>query len=916
MVIAECCRLSIRNSCGRSLEPFSKSVTLSLMKAMAFFTLLALAWVPISAQEAYQAKEIQEAEKKGGAVEGDARLSLDELGALLASDDFAERNSAGEAIWSYGEEGLDFLQRLTGSNDPELSLRASALRLKIRSGILPDTPPEIASMLGGYFDANTEQKKKIARWLKEREHFEYLLRLNSLEQQEEVKELLRVMVNESIPNLIKKSIAGGDLPRVRELLSFAGDFNGMIRYASFLEGQGELEDEIARLREFDDADSVERYLACLRVKGDFLLLRKEATRLGRNELAGFVAVLMGDPIPLFETCLESQALEKPQKVTLKLLRARALGDQVRAQKMAEMLEETVRDNPDQVDQYFARLGLYMAGLPEVVGRGLKDSDWRVAYEYYTSLDLKEKLPALYGIPNHQFDKKWLEEKLHDLTGEFLQEEGQLEDVEEAQVMRVLNFACAFHEDRGEYEAVSQIISGIFDACRVTGKGDVSELASYYLGAFPQGSLVAVTKEVNNFELNLGGLIRNHSSGRGSRLLWLWSQAKEIKPDLNTLEALQLINGFNGAGTLTREEFADWNDALLKRVMNAEPDQKEKMAASLHALWRRFGPASGQWELLNIPEYGEHRLIEAAWIATQLGRHDEALELLKSGDLGSPEFQNGTILYRLGLSLAHQGENNAAENAFQKADLYGGGTASYLNYNATLHLLYGQNEESYQVLIKAILRTPENSKDRSGMMLRLLDRSLVMEKWAEAAALAQAYHLYTDRNNGGYLLVKAFEARFAQGMVFLKQGKKAEAITALEEAHEMIPASGALGDYFFLTLRKHGLSALHDRLCQKSLDLLRAQVELFPNDHSAKNTFAWVASRANRNLVEAEEMITKALKGDPLSAALLDTCAEVKFAQGKREEAVKWSAQAVNLYVSDPQIHGQLRRFKFGEFPTP
>jgi tetratricopeptide (TPR) repeat protein len=162
----------------------------------------------------------------------------------------------------------------------------------------------------------------------------------------------------------------------------------------------------------------------------------------------------------------------------------------------------------------------------------------------------------------------------------------------------------------------------------------------------------------------------------------------------------------------------------------------------------------------------------------------------------------------------------------------------------------------------------------------------------------------------------YQAEFTRGITALDEGKEEKGKKILEAAYALSPTGGSLADHFFPELRKRGFVALHDRLCLKSLSLLREEIAAFPNDDNVKNTFAWVASRANRNLLEAEQMMENALRGSPYSAPYLDTMGEVQFAMGRRDKAVEWSEKAVVRRISDPTIRQQLLRFKNDPFPAP
>ncbi|MGC6425773.1 MAG: hypothetical protein ACON5H_02110 [Akkermansiaceae bacterium] len=848
-----------------------------------------------------EAKENRDAELPG----------LQELGRGLASDNFEERVTAGEAIWQRGEGALDFLLKLEGSDDPEIAARATRLRHKIRCGILPDTPPEIVTILEGYLTADATAKRRIANELREGQHFEYILRLHNLEQNEEIKAVLHKMVNDVIPSLIKKYIAQDNMPEVRKLLRLANDFSGKIRYASFLQLFGELDEEITRLQEMDDEDSKSRYLAALRVKGDLPLLKKEAIRLEETQLAALASLLMGDAVPYLKSRKASKENSLVHEVLLSLLIARAEGNSEGVDKMSQALRRAAGKETDPSEQYYARVSLYAAGLMDDAAKLADASPTLQAYEHYLITDQEEKAPALFGIGKEGVTTDWLNKNLTKMISEWGDKRSDEETTE------LIRNVCVFYENRGDYKTVSRILKAVFDASRRTEDRSNFDLCEYFLEELPRGSLEAIAREIDEFEVPFGELIQSYSEGEDNpSLLWVFNEIKKADPDVTTLQLLQLVTTYNGSGASSREEFERWNKILLERVKKSPEEEKVRLAGYLDSLWVTFGPASGRWDLLNIPEYLESRESNAARMATSLGLYEDAAALFQEVPPRSHLQTDSGFLIRKSLSLGKNGRTEEASEIMKMAQLYGGGTRQFHYAESYYQLEYGNHEASYDALQKTILRLGEDSSTLAFYLNRLLTEAIFLERWKNAAALAELTRYLIISRGASYTVLNTFKADFTKGMALLVEGKKAEAIVFLEQAHSHLPANGSLADDFFPALRKHGLNALHDRLCQKTLGLLREKVRYFPTDHSARNTFAWVASRANRNLAEAETMITRGLKGDPLSPALMDTYAEVKFAQGNREEAVKWSKQAVDYRISDSQIRDQLRRFRSGEFPAP
>ena len=93
-----------------------------------------------------------------------------------------------------------------------------------------------------------------------------------------------------------------------------------------------------------------------------------------------------------------------------------------------------------------------------------------------------------------------------------------------------------------------------------------------------------------------------------------------------------------------------------------------------------------------------------------------------------------------------------------------------------------------------------------------------------------------------------------------------------------------------------------------------RIKQFPDCDNSRNSAAWLASRANRHLDEAEKFLEKALERNPRQAAYLDTMAEVQFARGDRKKAVEFSTRSVKEGALDFQLIRQHRRFVDGPLP--
>lgn len=889
-----------------SLEPFKKSVTLSQMQRSFIIALSSLTLCTMQAQETLEQKE-----KK--------KPSLAELSKGLGSDDFKKRYAATQEIWELGDSAFDFLVDLEKNKDPELALRASRLLHKLRCGIRPDTPADIVEMLEEYLTADQVAKERIAKQLESGAHYEYLYRLMLVEEEPEFKKKLQKMVFEVIPQMIHQHIVKGEMDQARKFLKLGTEFRNLIHYGNFLQLYGELDDELVRLRELDDEESKARYLAYLRVKGDLPLLQKEALRLGDQSAYATASLLLGDALPSLKLQLEERRLELSQASILKLRIAQLEGDQDAEWQMITALENLCEGRTTIEGARNGRAGLYAGGYIERVEKINEGDDWAHAFEHAQIFDQPKKAAKILGLKKGRLDQEWLEKNLAALLHEWKMENSQLPTYD------LLRQALNFFENRGDYEAVSRICRGVFDAAREVPSESVMELIETFSLDCPRGMIPAIAREADEFDLPLGELLSNllDGSNRASSLLWLYSTARKIDPDLSSQKLMELIMTFQGAGGLSKEDFETWNDRLFARAIEDSDGGNSESLIYLSNLWKSFGPADLRMELFkhdNFPRSGDYFASE---VAVDLGLYEDALNSLATLDQETVENSSEMVYKKALLLKALNREDEVAEvqRLEKRAYLLSLGDRNFLSIAAYDHLDYGDATGAYRLIQSAILRTQNptqvNRDYTYSLVRRLARQAMHLKKWKEASALSHVDLIPASRTENALGIINlTFDANFTHGLALLSDGEKGEAVKILEKAHRINPGSGLLADFFFPELREYGLDAFHDRLCQESLGQLRKVIELFPKDHSSKNTFAWMASRANRNLNEAELMMEDAIQMDPNSPALLDTMAEVQFALGDRESAIQWSEQAFNLRTWDSEIRRQLIRFRSGAFPKP
>ena len=196
--------------------------------------------------------------------------------------------------------------------------------------------------------------------------------------------------------------------------------------------------------------------------------------------------------------------------------------------------------------------------------------------------------------------------------------------------------------------------------------------------------------------------------------------------------------------------------------------------------------------------------------------------------------------------------------------------------------------------------------------------LEKDKWQETASVSEMLAAIYAGNEYQWanqlpLMRQRLQADMARALANLGNNRAAS-IATLTRCHRIFASDGSLADFFFPALRKVGLIKEHDAWFYDSWNNMLEVIALYPECDNSHNTAAWFAARAMRKLDAAELHSRKALAMSPNQSAYLDTMAEIQFARGKREEALRWSHMAVNFMPEDILLRRQHERFRSEPFP--
>ncbi len=183
---------------------------------------------------------------------------------------------------------------------------------------------------------------------------------------------------------------------------------------------------------------------------------------------------------------------------------------------------------------------------------------------------------------------------------------------------------------------------------------------------------------------------------------------------------------------------------------------------------------------------------------------------------------------------------------------------------------------------------EDPRFQTGMML-YLSQLRQLDKTDIAIELLQTY-LSKNTNN---LMLEEMLADF-----FRIGGQCDKAIKKYENVSKVKSNSG---DVF----RKLGICYEQTNQTRKAETAFGRALELNPNDSSALNYLGYWWADEGRNLTEAMELISKAVKLYPENGYYADSLGWVYFKIGNTKKAVAWLERAVQLAPEDAVIHDHL-----------
>lgn len=119
-----------------------------------------------------------------------------------------------------------------------------------------------------------------------------------------------------------------------------------------------------------------------------------------------------------------------------------------------------------------------------------------------------------------------------------------------------------------------------------------------------------------------------------------------------------------------------------------------------------------------------------------------------------------------------------------------------------------------------------------------------------------------------------------------------------------------------TLSEHGAKGQSQALFDSALAVYQKSVNDFSQSGPARNLLAWFEVRCNRNLDDALRNAQRAVELEPDNTASLDTLAEIRFARGDVDGAIKAMQRCIELEPDLEHNQQQMKRFTAAKSKAP
>lgn len=830
----------------------------------------------------------------------------------LSSDSFPAREKASRELWKLGKGALPALRKALLSEDPERALRAAEALDKVELRITPETSEKVLALIQSYRNGPENQKLNILNSLKREKAYYQVLKLFDQENPQEQVSLETAIQGTAILGA-RNAILDEDYETAIDLLRMTpAKHNELMALAYLYENRGRVDEQLANMDPPKKVAPVVWRGFLLRAKGDLTGALEQVEKTSNKRLLAGLKVIAGDPVLWLEQngsgVPGEQAQEAYIDAALKLWRNEKLEERDFAP-LYKLLESS-----DKKESAHAMSSLAALGKLERVEEIQNKKNPLVGFVHYLSSEEIDLALEVLGLDPKQPDfPTWVSKRFDQIAHN--------RDAEN--VTSELLTLAGFLERRGLEQELEDAFSKPLLELADKNEGDYLELLQRFfesgMGA-PQFASQHAAKWAGEDKARWDSIFATALGEEQMVSEWLgW--IREIKPTIKHPETLEAMLAIFQQSTHPGSLREEWLKRAWKMVEEEKDETTKKIYVkrilSLCIVQQDVTNSLKAWDMLD----GEERA-DAAWgsidkYLSAAGRWDDAAELLgnmmKGQRISSPEMHA-----YLAATLRRAGEEKQAKVHDDLAKQLALGYAPSSLRIGAYYAYAGDFERAAEWYRRAVIQADVSEGEFVAALIKFAETNLRQRNWKIAAAchevIAQVYASEKYKDGALSDFAKArMSADLSRSMATLPDQRET-ALETLRSIHQQFKTDGILADDFFPALKEAGLEAELKIWFAESWDWMTAVIEKYPKSHNSRNTAAWFAARARLKLAEAEKLQEGALALAPEQAAYLDTMAELKFAQGDRKSALKWSNRSVSFEPFDDMIRFQNERFRNSPLP--
>lgn len=844
----------------------------------------------------------------------------------LGDERFRIRENATRELWKLGEAALPALRDAASSGNPEQAYRARQLLHKIQLHITPDTDPSVSSLVERYLKASPSEKSALFEKMRTKRAWHQMLKLFADEKHPGLRQKLAPAMNGVALSAARERLLNNDAQGARQFLEMAPSSpESLLALADFHRAHGSLATEIERAKTQPGPNAQAWNLALQRAAGNLPAAIAAARAAGESRIAAALSALDGDPLPwLRETRGSTQENdETTTSAYTSIATKRWLGQKITPDDLKPLTHSlSARNSATRGAAINALFLLNQAALAEPA---FAKAEPLAAFHHFLALERIPDALAALGLDSQTPDyAHWVAEKFSKLADTDI--EDQQEPVTHTEELAAI---ANFLESRGLHDEAKRAFAKPLETLATKDEDEfLTFLGSLFNNSENQSAAPLLGLSITTSWAALNDQrwddILNATFGEDQSVRDWWDWLPTLDPDATTARRFAAMLALHGIGRDPEKLRKHWLSLAWNAVENAAADKRPALANRIFSLCILTGDAAQSqraWELLSVSDrkavFWGQRIVQLS----ALDRWGDAANLIldRIADAKETKQDAGAELHAYAAaSLRRAGRPDEAAAHDTLADRFALGSPPVAIRIGNAYAYGGDYTRAAEWWARAARHAdPESGEFVLALKLHA-DSLLELGEWKPCAASSEVLtRIYASSDlrwtNPLPLMRQRLQADTTRALANLKT-RRAASIATLEACHRAFASDGSLADFFFPALRKAGLTKQHDLWFTKTWNLMQDIIRRYPDADNTRNTAAWFAARALRQLDAAEKHLQTALASHPDQPAYLDTMAEIHFARGQREQALEWSRRAINFAPDDSQLRRQQERFRSAPLP--